>query len=335
MEGKRLNEKMRQVGFVLLLLSMLVLFVNELHFFISAFLGAFTLYMLLRLPYIYLTEKKRWNKLITNFSLLTITVIILVGFGAVLFGTGFMKIKSFSPDAVVDMVTKLHALILQRTGYNLFSADVTSYFVGWMSNLIPNLFNLTNSVFSNFIMMIFILFFLLKGGKRMEENFEKLIPLSPESTALLKNETRNIVVSNAIGIPAIIVLQAFFSFCAYWFVGIKDPLLWGVLTGLFGVVPILGTAIIWFPLSVFLLLTDQLWAGIGLILYNLLVTTNVDNVFRIYFLDKFAQVHPLITVFGIILGINLFGFWGIIFGPLLLSGFFILLKIYRKEFLSE
>jgi predicted PurR-regulated permease PerM len=56
---------------------------------------------------------------------------------------------------------------------------------------------------------------------------------------------------------------------------------------------------------------------------------------RMFFMKKYADVHPLITIFGIVLGMNLFGFWGIIFGPLVISGFLVLLKIYKNEFLEN
>lgn len=335
MDGKRLNENIKQVGFVFLLLSMLVLFVKELSFFTSSFLGAFTLYMLLRNPYFFLVEKKGCNRLFINLSFLILIVLVSLGLGGIIFGTGYVQLKDFSPQVIVSTVNRLHDLLFEKTGYNLFSKDVTDQIVSWISTLLPTIFSLTNSVFSNFVMMVFILFFLLKGGREMEAALEKMLPISEKSTTLLKNETRNIVIGNAIGIPMIIMLQACFAFLGYWFFGIKNPLIWAMLTGLFGIVPILGTSIIWFPLSVFLILNNQTWMGLGLIAYSLLIITNVDNVFRMLFLDKFAQIHPLITVFGVILGLNLFGFWGIIFGPLLISAFLILLKIYRYDFLEK
>lgn len=291
--------------------------------------------MLLRKPYLYLVSKKKWPPVVANISLLTLTVMIFVSIGAVIFGTSFMQLKDFSPQVIMDTVNRLHDLLLQRFGYNIFSKEMNDRLIQGLSSLLPNIFNLTNSVISNFIMMIFILFFLLQGGEEMENTLEKMVPLSPRSTQLLKEDASNMVISNAIGIPLIIFIQACFASLGYWFFGLKNPVVWGTLTGFFGIVPILGTSIIWFPLSLFVMLSNDIWMGIGLIAYGLLIITNIDNVIRIFFLNKFAKVHPLITVFGIILGLNLFGFWGIIFGPLLISAFLILLKIYKFEFLEN
>ncbi len=335
MDGKQLNESIRQVGFVCLLLALAILFMKELSFFFSSVLGAFTLYLLLRNLYFKLITKKKWPPLLANLSLLTMTVVIMLSVGALIFGTSFMQLKDFSPQIIMDTANRLHDMLLEKTGYNIFSKDVADKIVQGFSTLLPNIFSLTNSVFSNLVMMIFLLFFLLKGGRKMEQSLEEMLPFSAKSAQLLKNETSNIVISNAIGIPLIILAQAIFATLGFWLFGIKNPVIWGALTGLFGIVPILGTSIIWFPLSVFVMLSNDVWMGVGLMAYGLLIITNVDNVIRIFFLGKYAQVHPLITVFGVILGLNLFGFWGIIFGPLLISGFLILLKIYRFEFLEK
>lgn len=143
------------------------------------------------------------------------------------------------------------------------------------------------------------------------------------------------IVSNAIGIPVIMMLQGSLSSLGYWFTDAGDPIIWGILTGFAGLVPAVGTSVIWLPLSLNLLIGGYIWQGIFLLLWGSLVISLVDNGFRMVFLKKYADTHPLIPLFGVILGINLLGFWGIIFGPLLLSGFLLLVKIFHSEFLSK
>ncbi|MBA3706212.1 MAG: AI-2E family transporter, partial [Bacteroidetes bacterium] len=74
------------------------------------------------------------------------------------------------------------------------------------------------------------------------------------------------------------------------------------------------------------------WQGIGILIYGALVITNIDNVFRFMIQKKLADIHPLITVFGVIMGLNWFGLPGLIFGPILISYFLIMIKIYRIEY---
>jgi predicted PurR-regulated permease PerM len=74
------------------------------------------------------------------------------------------------------------------------------------------------------------------------------------------------------------------------------------------------------------------WQGIGLFLYGFIVIGSVDNVFRFWLQKRIGDTHPLVTVFGVIIGLNLFGFIGLVFGPILLSLFLLLIEIYAKEF---
>jgi predicted PurR-regulated permease PerM len=141
--------------------------------------------------------------------------------------------------------------------------------------------------------------------------------------------------SNAIGIPLLAVVQGVVATLGYWAAGVPSPILFGFLTGFATVIPIVGTGIVWAPIVVYLGLTGNWIATIGLLAYCLLIVTNIDNIIRLIIQKKMANTHPLITVFGVILGLKLFGFWGIIFGPLMLSMFFLLLDIFKKEFISK
>jgi predicted PurR-regulated permease PerM len=91
---------------------------------------------------------------------------------------------------------------------------------------------------------------------------------------------------------------------------------------------------IWVPLVVYLFSQGLNGPGTGLLIYSLLVTGNVDYLARVTLMKKIGNVHPLITVFGVIVGLQLFGFMGFIFGPLVFSYVIILIKIYAHEFVD-
>ena len=166
----------------------------------------------------------------------------------------------------------------------------------------------------------------------MEKFLGRSIPLKEENIKLLSNETKNMIKANAIGIPVLAIIQGIVATIGYWIFGVQDFGLWGFLTGVFSMVPIVGTAVIWLPLTAYLFSIDKTGNAVGLLIYALVLITNIDYVVRLTLLKKFMDVHPLVTVFGVILGIGLFGFWGVIFGPLLISYFIILVKIYMNEF---
>jgi predicted PurR-regulated permease PerM len=330
-EGKHFNEKIRQIGFLLLILLTGCLVVNGLHYFISSVLGGFTIYMLLRKPQQYLL-KKGWGKTLTTTVLMVATflflVVVLGGIVSILLG----KFKNFDVQVIVKELHSIHDLIIDKWGYNIFSEDVIRKVMSTLGSILPGLISNAGNVIANVVMLMFLLFFMLNESAAFERGLERSLPLTNNSIRILKKAAHSMILGNAVGIPLIMFGQAVVSGLAYWIFGAGDPVIWALLTAFAGLIPVVGTAGVWLPLSINLIAGGQIWQGIALIAYGLCVVSSVDNVVRIVFLKKTAHVHPLITLFGVLLGMNLFGFWGIIFGPLLLSGFFLLLDIYKKEF---
>jgi predicted PurR-regulated permease PerM len=104
------------------------------------------------------------------------------------------------------------------------------------------------------------------------------------------------------------------------------------MTGLFAFFPIVGTMIIWVPLVVLMYADGSTGQATWLLLYSLLITGNIDYFARMTLMKKMGDVHPLVTILGVIVGLNLFGFIGLVFGPLLISYFQVLVQIYISEF---
>ena len=149
------------------------------------------------------------------------------------------------------------------------------------------------------------------------------------------NEINMIVKSNAIGIPLLAVIQGIVAVIGYFIFQTPDPLLFGFLTCIATIIPIVGTALVWVPLAAYMALNGDWVHALGLAIYALLVITNVDNLIRFILQKKLADIHPLITVFGVVIGLSLFGFMGIIFGPLLLSLFLLCIDIFKKSYLDK
>jgi predicted PurR-regulated permease PerM len=176
---------------------------------------------------------------------------------------------------------------------------------------------------------------MLTGGKEMEKGIHTFLPLSEKSINELGKETVHMVRANAIGIPLISLIQGVTAAIAYWIFGLKDWGMWGFLTGIFAFFPIVGTMLVWLPLVIYLYSQGQSWQATGLLIYSLVVTGNVDYLARITLMKKIGDVHPLITIFGVIVGLKLFGFMGFIFGPLIFSYMIILVRIYSYEFVEN
>jgi predicted PurR-regulated permease PerM len=332
--GRFFNERTKAIGFLLLLVLLACLIVYELHYFLSSALGAFTLYVLLRKPYRKLLEKG-WSKSLATVFLVVLTFLSIIVIGGGITGVVYAKIRFFNSQMILENIRLFNDTIIYKWEYDIFQEDIIEKGVQWLAKALPGMISATGNVIANVIMMIILLFFLLEESEKFEQSIENLLPVSKENIRLLKKETNSTIISNAIGIPMIMALQAALAALAYWFTGAGDPIIWGLLTGFAGLIPVVGTGFIWVPLSLTLFIGGNIWQGIVLFVWGVCVISLVDNAFRMVFLKKFADVHPLIPLFGVILGINLFGFWGIIFGPLVLSGFLLLIKIFRSEFIKN
>jgi predicted PurR-regulated permease PerM len=328
------NYRIRQVILLLAIALLSTVIFFELYVFVPGFLGAVTLYVLGRDRYQFFTEQKGWNKNGTAILFL-LTFLICIGlpiYLAIHLLSSKISYLLNNSEAVMHALQSVSQWILEKTGNDLLSSENIKQIQKQIANLIPALLNNTASVLGNLIMLLFLSFFMFTGWSKMENALGSLIPLKDKSIDTLAGETKSMVKANAIGIPLISIIQGFCAMLGYWIFGVGDVFLWGFLTGLFAFFPILGTMVIWVPLVIYLFSTGNTTSGIGLLLYSGVITGNIDYLARISLLKKIGNVHPLITVLGLIVGLKLFGFWGFIFGPLLISYLLLLIKIYRSEF---
>jgi predicted PurR-regulated permease PerM len=178
----------------------------------------------------------------------------------------------------------------------------------------------------------FILWFMLTESEKMERSFFSWLPLKDENVEYVRQQLNDMVWSNALGIPLMGVVQGFVALIVYWLAGVKDPWLWFAVTFISGMLPVIGVALAYVPLSLILLANGEEWKALLIFLYGFIVVGSVDNLARMWLLKKIGHVHPLVTLFGVIVGLKLFGFIGFIFGPILIAMFILLLRIYHKEF---
>jgi predicted PurR-regulated permease PerM len=152
---------------------------------------------------------------------------------------------------------------------------------------------------------------------------------------LIGREVRVMVVSNTIGIPLIALIQGVVGLIGYLIIGVQEPWLWFVATSIAAMMPVVGAALIYVPLIISLFVSGETGKGIAMAVWGFGLIGLVDNLFRFLLNKRLGDIHPLITIFGVIVGIQLFGFIGLIFGPLLISMFLLLLKIYSSEFIIK
>lgn len=329
---ERNNAFFRQLLFLGVLAVLGVVIFLRLNFFVGAFLGAVTIYVVLRGTLFRLTEEKHWRPWLASSALVAGTCILLLAIGYLVFEVIASEIPDLNTAQIVDGFNRLIDRINDWIGYQVISGKLLAESKNFITGFASMLINTTYSFVANIFMMMVILYFMLSAGRKMENTLLRYSPFSGKGLKLLQREAKGMIYSNAIGIPIIMLAQTLVAGLLYWLTGIPNALFWAFLTAVCGLVPMVGTALVSVPLSIYLISTGAVWPGVILLLGAVLVVANVDNVCRIFLMKQAANTHPLIVIFGVILGIPLFGFWGIIFGPLLVSGFLLLIKIYFLEY---
>ena len=191
-----------------------------------------------------------------------------------------------------------------------------------------------SSLAINLFVMVFVLLLYADRREKMEAYVNAILPFNESNTQEVIHEINMIVRSNAIGIPLLAIIQGCVAMIGYLIFGAPNILLLGFLTCFATIIPMVGTALVWFPVAAYLAISGDWFNAIGLTAYGAIVVSQSDNLIRFILQKKMADTHPLITIFGVVIGLPIFGFMGVIFGPLLLSLFFLFVDMFKKEYLD-
>lgn len=235
-------------------------------------------------------------------------------------------------DNILDIVNIFFADIERLFPYiNIASIDMYQY-TREMSYLVLErvgaiFYNIAYFLMS-ILIFLFTLFFLLRDGSKIKKYFTKISPLDSADHNLIFNKLTTAINSVFKGNLLVALLQGSLASIGFIIFGISNPILWGLMTAISSFVPALGTATVLTPAIIFLFLSGEIFASIGLLIWAVCIVGLVDNVFRPMFIGEGLSLHPLLIFFAVLGGIALFGPLGLIFGPLALSLFVVLLDIY-------
>lgn len=333
MEIKQDYKINRYIFLAIIILFGIVLIFSMLEFF-TAFLGAVMFYVLSKKPMEWFTKKRHWKKnnaavviIIISFLMILLPIFLV---GSMLYKEATIIAKN--PEVIIEPLKQLDSTLNQRFGITFLSGDIFSRVQQFATNTISNLLNSSLNFFSSILMMYFFLYFLLVNINRLEAAIVFYLPFKRQIIEMFGHELVAQTFSNSIGVPLIAVAQGIIAFIAYTITDLNQAGFWAVITGFASIIPIVGTGLIWIPVCIYFFATNHTWQGSFMIGWGFLVIGVADNVLRFLLAKKMADVHPVVTVLGVIIGLKFFGITGLIFGPLIISYFLILLKIYYTEY---
>ncbi|HET7564600.1 MAG TPA: AI-2E family transporter [Gemmatimonadaceae bacterium] len=205
-------------------------------------------------------------------------------------------------------------------------------FVSWLSGQAIGLFGSATLGALNLVIAFFGLYYLLLSAPAVWARVAPLLPFSHESTELLRERFGSVTDAMLLGTALTAVVQGAIIGAAFWLVGLSSPVFWGVVTAIASILPVLGSALVWVPGALVLLVGHRYGAALALVVIGAGLASNIDNVIRPIIYRRISDIHPLTTLVGAFAGVSLFGLVGLLLGPLAISYFFELLRIYEREY---
>jgi len=334
----------KKIVFNLFILAAVILIIIALRGFLTAIFSGLILAYLFYPIFNWFkkkTKKETFSAVLTIFIALLVIVLPFIGLSSLL---AKESVALYNQVQETDLVDNLKEYITNPE----FSEQITKFTGEFdvqepLQNLVQSsAFYLSKSVksvvgfLSNFILNLFIvftvMFFALLDKGEFIDFIESFFPFSKKNKKKLRRRCTSVIKTVVYGMGLVALIQGTVGAIGFLIFGIKGAALWGLVMGLCSIVPVLGTALVWAPAGIYLLVTESTAAGIGLLAYGAVVISYSDNITRMKLFSSMGKIHPLVTLFGILIGVPFFGILGFILGPLLLALFFTLLHIFHKEY---
>lgn len=243
-------------------------------------------------------------------------------YNSIAFGGGAQKIVLLTDS----IFSKLNQSISSD-----FSFNIEDYFratLSWIISHFDSVFAVVFRGILGFFLMLISVYYLLRNASYIKENIILWSPLPDIYDEEVLDVLHSSVDAVLRGRLLVSVAQGFFLTLGFIIFGVANPILWGFVGAIASLIPALGTSLVTIPASIYLFLNGNIGAGIGVLIWGALAVGLVDDALSFFILKRKIKIHPLIILFSILGGVQYFGPIGFIAGPVLVSAFLSLLKIY-------
>jgi predicted PurR-regulated permease PerM len=250
-----------------------------------------------------------------------------------------LREQSWSQGGLSPYLAQWGESLLRRLGnyVNVSQLDPHAALLRWAEQASRYLLSigaaaLTNvvSFFLDTVVVFFSLFFFFREGKSIRQGLSAMLPLNPNQTEKLFTGISETMIANLYGGLAVGAAQGILAGLSFWVLGLSAPILWALVTGLASLVPVVGSALVWGPASILLILSGHWVKAVLLLIWGAAVVGQVDVVVRPYVVSAHVKVHTLLVFFALLGGVDAFGIIGIFVGPVILSVTLAVLDILRR-----
>jgi len=326
---------------LILLLGCIILY--GLMDYIPALIGSIILYVLFKKMNFFLTQRLKWRASASAIAIIIlslfiiiiplVTTTVMIAKKVILYAGNASSLANYLNNLLKNPIV---VQLQEITGFDLQNPELLQKIAGRVGEFATSLFTPllsgTLNLFVGIGIMYFILYYLLVNEKNVIQGIHDYLPFDRSTVRQMFNELENNVKTNVLGQSLIAFIQGALVAVGFLIFGIPDALFWGVISFFMAFIPVLGTPLVWIPAGLIAISQGNTFGGVGLIIYGAVLVMNIDNVLRFFIARQLGDIHPLITILGVIFGVNFFGILGLVIGPLLISYFLVLIEAYKREY---
>lgn len=285
---------------------------------LASLITCFLIVLIVIIPFIYFAIYTG-KQVIAIVPELTVSLQNTFSTKAIHYFTASKTIKQFKLS--IQEIESLQALFIKIIG------KAGSKLTDWIGNFLSQ----ATSFFVSIPIIIFTMFFFFMDGRKMLHKLMLWTPLPNKYDREIFKKFHDVSSSTIVSTFVTAIAQGFVGAIGFAIIGLPASV-FGILIGFCSLLPYVGSSIVWLPVSVYLLVTHQIWQAVFLLIWGVAVISTVDNLVRGFIIKGKAQVHPIFVIFSILGGMSLFGFWGVFFGPLIIALAVTILHIYEMEY---
>lgn len=291
--------------------------------------------ILVRMP----RENRTLASLLSLFVVMIVVVIPMAVLSSLILREALSIYNLFSgtsPASLIEPIEKLEKLV--QVLIPTFSVDMASMVqqtAQFFVDHIVSIFAGTASTIFLFFIALIATYYFFKDGRYFTKYLISLSPLGDTHDTFILGRLAQAVRSVALGTVSVALIQGILTAIGLTIVGFDRSILWGCLAALGALVPGVGTAVVFIPAVVYLIVTGGYFSALIVALWGVLAVGLIDNLVGPYLMSKGNNMHPMVILLSVLGGIGFFGPIGFILGPVIMSLFLVLLELYSTRILEK
>jgi predicted PurR-regulated permease PerM len=321
---KILKDKKLLLTIIILLLSLFVLY--SLLEFLSAFIGAILLAFIFKPLNKFFIRKLKFSKSHSAIIILIISLIIII-IPIIIIVDGLINQVKLLPNQIDKFKDILPKNII------IDNQEIISQSSSLLSKSIKPIFSNVSEVLAILFLMFFLLYYFIVNEDLIEKKIYENLPFNEKNNKKIIKKFKDITYGTIIGTFFIALIQGFLIAINFYFLDIPNFLFWGFVTVILSFIPFFGAQALCIPIAIFLILTGSLTKGLAVLILGFIIGS-IDNFLRPIINIKYGDLHPLVSIIGIYIGLSQFGIIGIFIGPMLLEYLLLFWEIYKENYLK-